>query len=985
MDSTLNQRQNRLGKKIKAKHLLLMLCVLLVLLLFFCRNIFGSHSLYINEVMSSNRCTITDEDGDYADWCELYNAGTTTLNLDGYWLSDDPTNPLRWELPAVKLAPGEYLLIFASGKDRRDLAGPYLHTNFRLSAGETLVLSSPDLRPIDSVEIGQLYANVSWGRHPKFHDQWFYYLTATPGLANATLGYEHFSREPAENISVRINEFLTANRTSITDLDGDLSDWIEFYNAGDTEQNLAGFWLSDDAADPFKWRFPELSLQPGEYLLVFASGKNLAEHKHNLHTNFKLNDTQDKLLFSTADGRPVEEISFPRMIANVSYGRTSDSSKWQYFPLPTPAAANETQGFDDLSGTVLPLSYQLHINEVQTMNRSTLRDEDGQYSDWIELYNAGTKPLDLTGFGLSDRETEPFLWQFPSLTLEPQSYLVVFASGKDRRDPAKNLHTNFRLSISGETVYLTAPTGEKVDSLVTGRLESGLSAGRYPDGAGGRHFFMQPSPGARNSGTALTGRAPMPVFSQPGGFYEDTVTLTLAPSMPVAGAVIRYTTNGEEPTANSPIYESPLTLTETSVIRAKCFVDGMLASKTANNSYFINEEAPLTVVSIFINPRDLWDQDQGIYVLGKNADPEFPHVGANFWQDWEKPIHLQLYEPDGKLGFSVDAGLRIGGQYSRAMPQKAFNIFARDQYGDDVFEYPFFPGQELTTFKAITLRQSGQDGTMSKIRDCLMTSLLSETTLDYQAYRPAEVYLNGQYWGVYNIRERINEYFLAYKHQLNPQQIDLLQGNTMVRAGSSEHYVAMREFIATHDMSQPANYDYIKTQMDIENFIDYWLAQIYFANTDSANIRFWRERSDTGKWRWIVYDTDWGFFNVNHNTLAYVTNPEGTGVGRHLYTTLLVNLLKNREFKAEFIRRAAYHLNHTFAAERVIQRIDELAGAIEPAMPRHLQRWGGSMQGWRQHIQRLRDFARQRPAIVARHFQQKFNLSAAEMEIFADR
>ncbi|HZK24357.1 MAG TPA: CotH kinase family protein [Oscillospiraceae bacterium] len=985
MDSTLSQPPSRLGKKIQAKHLLLMFFVLLMFLLIFCRNIFGSHSLYINEVMSSNQCTIPDEDGDYADWCELYNAGTTSLDLEGYWLSDDPTNPLRWEFPAVTIAPGEYLLIFTSGKDRSDPAGPYLHTNFSLSEGETLIVSSPEMRPIDSVELGPLYANVSWGRHPRSSDLWLYYLTATPGVANATLGYEQFTREPAKNINVQINEFMTTNRTSIMDLDGDLSDWIEFYNAGDTEQNLEGFWLSDSSDDPFKWRFPEIILQPGEYLLVFASGKNSTADKHNLHTNFKLNQTQEQLVFSTAEGHSIEEIDFSQMIANVSYGRSPDSTAWFYYPLPTPGRGNETQGHKNLTGTTLPLSYQLHLNEVQTMNRSTLHDEDGDFTDWIELYNAGTSPIDLAGFGLSDQEAEPFRWKLPAVTMEPQSYLLVFASGKDRRTPAKNLHTNFKLNLSGETILLTAPSGERVDSLVTGRLESGLSAGRYPDGANGRHFFMQPSPGASNTGTPLTGRAPEPVFSTPGGFYDDTITLTLAPSLSLAGAVIRYTTNGQEPTANSPLYKSPLSLNKTTIIRAKCFANGLLASKTANNSYFIKENTPLTVISILIDPQDLWDKKQGIYVLGSNADPEFPHVGANFWQDWEKPSHLQLYETNGKLGLSTDVGLRIGGQYSRAMPQKAFNIFARNQYGSDVLEYPFFPDKELTTQKAITLRQSGQDATMSKIRDCLMTSLLSETTLDYQAYRPAIVYLNGEYWGIYNIRERINEYFLAYNHDLNPQQIDLLQGNTIVRAGDSKHYVAMREFVADHDMSKQENYDYLQTQMDLDNFIDYWLAEIYFANTDNANIRFWREKSDAGKWRWIVYDTDWGFFNVNHNTLASVTNPEGTGVGRNLYTTLLVNLLKNKDFKTKFIQRGAYHLKHTFSAERVIQRIDEMASVIEPEMPKHLKRWGGSMSEWQYHIQRLKNFAEKRPALVANHFQNKFNLSSKEMEIFTAR
>jgi hypothetical protein len=387
-------------------------------------------------------------------------------------------------------------------------------------------------------------------------------------------------------------------------------------------------------------------------------------------------------------------------------------------------------------------------------------------------------------------------------------------------------------------------------------------------------------------------------------------------------------------------------------------------------------------VSILMDPKDLWDPRDGMYVMGYNAQSEFPHVGANFWKDMEKAIHMQVFEPRGKLGISLDGGIQIGGQYSRAMPQKTFNVFARKRYGSDVMEYPFFPGKTLSTQKAITLRTSGQDAAMSKIRDAMMTRLIADTGLDYQAYRPCVVFLNGEYWGLYNIRERINKFFIAYNHGVDPEKVDLLQGNTMVREGNADHYVAMRSFVASNDMSRMDNYEHVKTLMDVENFMDYWIAEIYFANTDSANIRFWRERTEGARWRWIVYDTDWGFFDVDHNSLAYVTNPEGTGIGKHLSTVLLVNLLKNDEFREEFIRRLAYHLNVTFAPERVVGIIDEMAAAIEPEMPAHRQRWGGTMSGWRNHIQRLRTFAEKRPAIVTGHIQRKFNLTHQEMEMF---
>ena len=483
--------QTNPSKKIKAKHLGLLLVCLLLLVFFLSRAAFGSHTLFISEIMSSNRCTIRDEDGDYSDWIELYNSGTNAIDLTGYWLSDDPTNPLKWEFPAVTIKPGEYLLIFASGKDRKDPEGPYLHTNFAISsAGETIVLNSADVRPIDSVEIGPLFSNISLGRNNSKRDEWLYYFVPTPGAANHSQGYKEIEQQPAENINVIINEFITANETSIMDSDGDLVDWIEFYNAGDTAQNLKGFWLSDKANNPYKWQFPEIILEPGEYLLVYASGKNITSNKNNLHTNFKLNDTQDQLVFSDPNGYLIEKINIEGMIRNVSFGRNPENlQEWLYYPAPTPLSANNSQGFTKLSGKELPTSYKLHLNEVQSQNIGTIRDEDGDFSDWIEIYNAGDKEVNLEGFYLSDQPDNPFRWEFPSVTIDPQSYLLIFASGKDKKENKKYLHTNFSLAANGETILLTAPTGEVLDSLNTGKVEANISAGRYPDGGSESFFF----------------------------------------------------------------------------------------------------------------------------------------------------------------------------------------------------------------------------------------------------------------------------------------------------------------------------------------------------------------------------------------------------------------------------------------------------------------------------------------------------------------
>ncbi len=979
-------KNNQNEKKIRVIHVVSLIGVLLLLVFFLSKNTFGSHALEINEFMASNRVTITDEDGDYPDWIELYNSGSSTLELEGFWLSDDLLNPLKWQFPAISLEPGEFLLVFASGKNRKDPAGPYLHTNFRISAqGETLVLSTADGRIIDSIDTGEMYSNVSMGRKKGNRDKWVYYLDPTPGAENNTEGYPEILLPEKEDAPVYVNEFMTSNKTSILDEDGNLSDWIEIYNSGSEPINLDQYWLSDKIENPFKWRFPEVVIEAEEYLVVFASGKDQRDPEGiYLHTNFRLNDRDDVIMFSTPDGRLLDEIIIRDMVTDASYGRDQDNKdRWLYYPTPTPGEANYTQGFEYLSGKKLVDDHSLHINEAMALNLKTIADEDGDYPDWIEIYNSGDAPVNLEGYGLSDKPDNPFRWSFPDTTIEPGDYLLVFASGKDRASPESvRLHTNFKIHITGEPLVLTAPSGEVIDEMPTGKLLPDVSVGRHPDGETGRVFFTEPTPGAANLTSPLSAYAPEPIFSHRGGFYDDGFSLSLHLQSPPPGAVIHYTLNGREPTEDSPVYKEPIPIDKTTVVRARAFAEGRLPGRSVNHSFFIQENSTLTVVSIAMDPKDLWDPREGIYVKGYHASSEFPYLGANFWKDMEKPIHLQVFEPDGRLGFSFDAGIKIAGQYSRAMPQKSFNIFARNRYGYNVMEYPFFPGEPLTTFKAITLRTSGQDATLSKIRDSMMTSLLDITDLDYQLSHPANVFINGEYWGVYNIRERINKYFIAYNHDVDPENVDLLQGNSIVRAGSNEEYLALRDFVSRNDMRVTENYEYVKTQMDVESFIDFWVAQIYFANTDSANIRFWKERSPEGKWRWIVYDLDWGFFNVNHNTLYYVTNPEGTGIGRHLSTALLVNLLKNEEFKNLFIERMAHHLNNTFETERVLAVIDKFAGAIEPEMHRHLARWGGTVSGWNSQVQRLRNFAEKRQAIILPHIRRKFNLTNEEMKMF---
>ncbi|HEX9972682.1 MAG TPA: CotH kinase family protein, partial [bacterium] len=369
-------------------------------------------------------------------------------------------------------------------------------------------------------------------------------------------------------------------------------------------------------------------------------------------------------------------------------------------------------------------------------------------------------------------------------------------------------------------------------------------------------------------------------------------------------------------------------------------------------------------------------------MLGKNYESNPPHFGANFWQDWERPVHVEFFEPDGKLGFSLDAGMKIFGAWSRDFAQRSLAIYARSHYGAGDIDYQIFPDKPITKFESFVLRNSGNDWQSTLFRDAMMQSLIRETDVDIQAYRPAVVILNGVYWGIHNIREKISEHNLAAHRGIDPDNIDLLENNGAVIKGDATHYQAMLNYIATHDMKLSASYDAIKTMMDVDNFLDYEIAQIYFDNTDwpGNNIKFWRPRTADGRWKWIVFDTDFGFGlynpdNYRNNTLAFATEPNGPDWPNPPWATFLLRkLLENPQFNIDFINRFGDHLNSIFLPSRVNQRIDAMKAVLEPEIQRHRAKWTGAISNWQQNVQVLKQFANYRGGYLKAYLLTNFQL-----------
>ena len=280
-----------------------------------------------------------------------------------------------------------------------------------------------------------------------------------------------------------------------------------------------------------------------------------------------------------------------------------------------------------------------------------------------------------------------------------------------------------------------------------------------------------------NTAWAQKNKLEPPSFSYPAGLYTTKIELNITEN--TANVTIYYTTDGSEPSQKSKEYKRAITIDTSQVIRAKAFKKDYLASNTATASYLIHEHFPYAVVSLSLNPEDLWDEKTGIYVEGPHASAKHPHYGANYWKNWEKRGHVEFWDTNSVLGFSQDIGIRIFGGWSRTFPQKSFKLYAKEEYGDAYMKYPIFPDKPIKKYKRIALRNGGSDCDGSHFRDEFMIGMMKNSGIDIQAYRPAVVFLNGQYWGIYFIREKVDEYFIAENHHVDKDSLDMIEKNNI--------------------------------------------------------------------------------------------------------------------------------------------------------------------------------------------------------------
>jgi len=466
-------------------------------------------------------------------------------------------------------------------------------------------------------------------------------------------------------------------------------------------------------------------------------------------------------------------------------------------------------------------------------------------------------------------------------------------------------------------------------------------------------------------------------FSRAAGFYKRSVTIDLSCKNP--DATIYYTRDGSVPTRRSIRYKGAFKLKNTTVVRAVA-IKGDRQSNIVSNTYLIDFKTTFPVVSLALNSSYLFDEEIGLFQMGPNADSLSPHHGANFWSRKEIQIHTEIFESNKERVFGANTGMRLFGGMSRLFPQKSMAIMTRSRYGPTRFRHEMFPEKDISTYKYFVLRNTGSDFGKSHIRDIFVNSLIDGVDLEKQSFRGSHVFLNGEYWGLYNIREKVNRYFVASHTDVHRDSMDLIEHQSRVRRGTTKHYNDMLQYMRDHDLRDHKAYEHVKTLMEVENYMDYMTVQIYIDNRDAGgNIKFWRPATESGRWRWILYDTDWGYGlhkskAYDHNTLNFHLEPDGPKWPNPPWSTFILrNLMRNEEFRLQFVNRLSDHMNTYFIPERTIAHLDSLVEIYDPEMKRHIKRWGLSRRRRTKHIDRIKEFAQKRPAYVREDVQKRFN------------
>ncbi len=636
-------------------------------------------------------------------------------------------------------------------------------------------------------------------------------------------------------------------------------------------------------------------------------------------------------------------------------------------------------------------SADIVINEVMASNGYF---ESGHAWDWVELYNNGSETVDLSGWYFSDSAKKPLKWSFPAGTkLKKGKYLTIWCTGEDGVAPGAGsvFYTDFAISSSGEKLVLSDASGAEVTRLELPAQYGCVSYG-LPLGGGACGYLENPTRGAKNDKTAFTARTAAPrlyaegredaegaqAMNGIGGFFSGSVNVRAEGP---GGATIRYTTDGATPTAKSKAFPAAgLTLKKTTALRIRAFREGEVSSETVSATYFVDDDPLTPIVSLISDNKYLFSSKTGILTKGSGSTP-------NYARGWEYPINIEYFTGEGGCQVNQMGTFTCSGHSARVNAQKSIALYARKAWGTDRFYFNPFPLRDYDSYKSILLRAANSDTYATRLRDVVASSLAEGQGILFQDYVVIQVYINGSYYGHYNLREKINKHFIAQYEGVTEEEdidrIDILARtgtDDFLQNGDNADWLALCDFCRDNDLNLPENLSRVEAELDIDNMFTHAAFEIILGNVDFTNVRVYRVPG--GKWKYLLFDVEACWRGLDKTPLEYYIKPV-TGKIQGFRHEPLNALLAVPEYRARFLNRVAELLETVFRWDNVEAHFDRVIEKLEPILPRHISRWKNmKLSNWQKNIRATKYYARVRPKKIPELLQKAMKLTDAEVAAY---
>jgi hypothetical protein len=807
------------------------------------------------------------------------------------------------------------------------------------------------------------------------------------------------------NAQIVINEGSNKNYQTLADEDGDYPDWIELFNAGTETVNLFGYTLSDRIDLPAQWEFPAINLEPGQFLVVYCSEKDRKpigpfQQVLNVTNYIPVAGWNSFPLNGTFEWDGVSSL----LINTCSYSSTGYTVNATFSQTAT-AYPSTVYNFQDGSDAVCSTAYGSVVNQRPNIRLNGLTIGSGNIMNsptdypapfgnwyWAARHQMIIPVNELIAAGLSAGPINNFALRVVNAngSINYDYFNVAFravvetevSSAFTAVDANANLHTNFKISGEGETIYLFDPDQNIASEMFVGLAGLDLSTGSQPDATNVNFIFGAPTPGSSNNGAeTFTEILLAPEFSLPNGIYTSAPDITIT-HQNGPSTTIYYTLDGSEPTVNDTQYNGEnIPIYFSTSLKAKAFQEGKLPSPTAAASYLMGVYHHTPILSLTTDNANLYG-DNGIF--------------DNWWTDWQRSAHAAYFDEDQELIFSQAAGIQIDGGAggSRSHPQHSFRLeLAHSVLGEEAIEYAAIPNRsERTKFSNFYFRNGSNMYQTYPIKDAVQVECMAaEGHAYYSAWRPVTVYINGNYFGLYEMREKVDMEFFEESENAHPDSTDLLSlsywygGALRAVEGSVESFFDSYSEFNSLDPQSDNYWQQADTYFDLESYCDYIIAESWMANTDWPwnNIKIYRSNKTDFRWRFGVMDlengmTPFGWTDAYTDMISYIIN----GDQNIPYINVFVQSIQNAHYRKYFINRYADMMNTSYRYERLENVANDMFDQTILEMPNQYQRWGdpnnisGQMQGYVNNHNAFLSALSQRTEQVRNHIEANFDLIA---------